>query len=120
MSFFAVTLLVLLLCFNVIMTIRIMPAYINHYHLKSNLKNLAQEYKEQELRHYLAFKGELVKRIDRQFDTDYFKGVEGKEVNVHTDGKKIILSIRYATKQKLFANIDTLVYFDDKIEINYE
>ena len=107
MSMFGVLIFLGLLSFFLMVTIRLLPTYMEGRSVKETLERVAAgSNKEESLR-------DINRRILNTFITNRIEVITPKQVKVYRDKGKVIIDANYETRIPLFKGVDAVLMFDD-------
>ncbi|MHB1529709.1 MAG: DUF4845 domain-containing protein [Acidiferrobacteraceae bacterium] len=112
MTLFGMTLIVFVIVFFTLLGLKLLPAYLNNFKVKSDLANLVHQPNASKLS-----RSEIVDGLERRFEIDEVSYVHlSKNLHVKriTGGKRI--SIVYEIRVPLIYNVSALIDFNDKVE----
>ena len=92
--------------------IKLVPAYINQFSVSSVLSSLEKEPDIGTLS-----SGEITAKIMKRLDINMVNDVQAGDIYITQAANHRIIEIDYEVHRKLFANIDILIRFNDKIEV---
>ena len=101
-----------LIAFFTLITLRLVPIYLEYSKVVSVMESLANE------------KGistkprrEIISLVTKRFDMNDVRKVSPKLVKLSKDKKKTRISIEYERREHLVSNIDVVVSFNKQIEV---
>lgn len=103
---------VAMIVFIFFIAIRLMPAYIDHFNVSSVLSSLE---KEPGVANMSA--GEVTTTLMKRLDINMVRDVQADDIYITQAGNLRTIEIDYEVQRKLFANIDVLIRFNNKIEV---
>ncbi|GAB6067480.1 hypothetical protein JCM13664_07980 [Methylothermus subterraneus] len=110
------TLLVLgLIGFFALLTLKILPIYLEHFKVLSSLESLKRT---PELAGQSAH--EIRNLLLKRLDINMVENVRPEHIRVVKQGGITRVEVNYAVEKPLFGNLNVIVYFDDKIEARGE
>ena len=101
-----------LIAFFTLITLRLVPFYLEFAKVASALESL-----ENEPGLTSKTKAEIVKLVRKRFDVNDVMNVSAKELKVKKDKGILTVSIDYERREHLISNIDVVAKFDKKIEV---
>jgi len=101
-----------LIAFFTLITLRLVPMYLEYSKVASVLESL----KSQPGIGNEARSG-IINLVSRRFDINDVRGVDPKIVKVTKERGKMIISINYERREHLVANIDVVGTFDKQVEV---
>jgi len=101
-----------LIAFFTLITLRLAPLYLEYSKIVSVLESLKNEPN-------IANQGrsDILTLVTRRFDVNDVRDVDPKLVKVSKDNGVMTISIGYEQRQHLAGNIDVVATFDKKVEI---
>jgi len=105
--------IVALVVFFSLITIRLFPIYVEHFKVKSHLENLATEAATNKLTD-----GQIRSTLKKRFDIDDVENVRDENIFIeHPDRDTTIIAIEYEVRTPAFGNVDMVVSFVDEVEV---
>lgn len=101
-----------LIAFFVLITLRMVPLYLEYAKVVSALESL-----ENEPGITRKTKSEIVKMVQKRFQVNDVKNVSAKQLEVKKDKGVLVISIDYERREHLVSNIDVVAKFDKKVEV---
>ncbi len=101
-----------LIAFFTLITLRLVPLYLEYIKVESVLESL-----EAEPGITNSSRSEIVGLISRRFDVNDVRNVDPKLVKVSKDKGVLSVSIHYERREHLLANVDVVATFDKKVEV---
>ena len=101
-----------LIAFFALLTLRMVPSYLEYYKISSALEKLTKESGMAEVTPV-----EIRKALYRQFDIGYVSAIEAKDVSVKPSGAYYEVRAEYDDRVHLFANVDVIMSFDKKVKV---
>jgi hypothetical protein len=101
-----------LIAFFTLLTLKIVPIYIENYSVKSVLKSLKQEAGITR-----KTKREILTLVDKRFNINNINRVTYRDVVVEQKGGVLTVIIKYDAKEKIAGNISVLIEFNNSIRI---
>ena len=102
-----------LLVFALIVGIKVVPHYLEHFSVKQVVESLETEPALYEKRPH-----EIRKLLEKRFKINYITAVNGKDIEINKDGRVVTVMVDYQVKEHIVGNIDVLISFSERIEIN--
>lgn len=93
-----------LIGFFVLLTLRMLPSYLEYYKVVSTLDSLE---KEPGLESPAAIK----KLIERRFDISYVESIQPEDVGIKASGPNFRVIADYESRKHIFANVDVIMSF---------
>ena len=101
-----------LIAFFTLITLRILPFYLEYAKVSSALESLQNE---------PGITGktklEISRMVQKRFDVNDVMTVSGKQLSVKKDKGILTVSIEYERRAHLISNLDVVAIFDKKIEV---
>jgi hypothetical protein len=101
-----------LIAFFALITLRLVPLYLEYAKVASALESL-----ENEPGITRKTKPEIVKMMQKRFEVNDVVNVSAKEIKVKKDKGILTVSIEYERREHLVSNLDVVATFDKKIEV---
>jgi hypothetical protein len=101
-----------LIAFFTLITLRILPFYLEYAKVASALESLQNEPGITG-----KTKQEIVRMVQKRFEVNDVMNVSAKELNVKKDKGILTVSIEYERREHLISNIDVVGKFDKKVEV---
>jgi hypothetical protein len=101
-----------LIAFFTLITLRLVPMYLEYSKVASVLESL----KNQPEIGNEARSG-IIDLINRRFDVNDVRGVDPRIVKITKERGNMIISIHYERREHLVANIDVVGVFDKQVEV---
>jgi len=102
-----------LIGFFALLTLRLVPMYMEAYRAKAALESLKQEPLITE-----KSKSEIVKLLQKRFDVDYIEDLDpGKILTIEKERGVLKLEFKYEIRTHIMGNLDVVGSFDHKVDI---
>jgi hypothetical protein len=101
-----------LIAFFVMLTLRMAPAYMEYYKIVSTLESLEEETGLSEVTPHV-----IRDLIERRFDISYVTVIHPKEVKIKSAGEYYTVTAKYDSREHLFANVDVLMSFNKQVRV---
>ncbi|VAW78904.1 hypothetical protein MNBD_GAMMA13-1305 [hydrothermal vent metagenome] len=101
-----------LIAFFTLITLRLVPLYLEFAKVTSTLDSLQNEPGITR-----KTRPEIVSMVRKRFDVDDVSTVSAKEIKIKKDKGVMTISIDYERREHLISNIDIVATFDKKIEV---
>jgi hypothetical protein len=97
-----------LIGFFVLLTLRMVPSYLEYYKVVSTLESLAKE---------TGFETptEIRNLLERRFDISYVNTITHKDVLIRAAGQYYSVRAKYDARQHLFGNVSVVMSFDKQV-----
>jgi Domain of unknown function (DUF4845) len=92
-----------LIGFFVLLTLRMLPSYLEYYKVVSSLDSLEKE--------TLSTPAEIRKLLERRFDISYVETIQTKDVIIKPTGPNFRVIADYESRKHIFANVDVIMSF---------
>lgn len=111
MTLIGFLLMFMLIGFFTLLTIKLVPIYLEHYKIVSSLEALKSDPD-------LATrpKEEILKTLEKRWDINMVNRVTAQDVKITKQGGRLTVQIAYEAVEHIMGNVDVLVTFDDSIE----
>jgi Domain of unknown function (DUF4845) len=93
-----------LIGFFVLLTLRMLPSYLEYYKVVSTLDSLQKETS-------LDSPDAIRKLLDRRFNISYVESIEPKDVIIKAMGPNFRVIADYESRKHIFANVDVVMSF---------
>ena len=99
-----------LIGFFVLLTLRMAPAYMEYYKVASTLETLAKE---------SGFDSPRQIRLtaERRFEISYVDSIMPKDLKIKPFGQHFLVRAQYETRVHLFANVYVVMTFDKQVKV---
>ncbi len=101
-----------LIAFFTLITLRLVPLYMEYAKVASSLESLQNEPGITR-----KTKAEIIRMLQKRFDVNDVMTVSAKEIKIKKDKGILTISIDYERREHLISNIDIVATFDKKIEV---
>ncbi len=101
-----------LIAFFTLITLRLVPAYLEFSKVTSVLESLQDEPGITR-----KTRGEIFSLISKRFDVNDVYQVEAKQVKITKDKGVLKVSINYEHREHLVGNVDVVTTFDKQVEV---
>ena len=98
-----------LVAFFALLTLRIVPIYIENFSVSSHLKSLAEDSETKSLSDR-----DIRSRLKKSFYIDDVKNVTEDNIFIDHEGGKTTITIDYEVRAPIFGNIDVVVSFNEE------
>ena len=101
-----------LIAFFTLVTLRLVPAYLEFAKVTSVLESLQNEPGITR-----KTRGEIISMIAKRFDVNDVYQVDAKQVKIKKEKGVLTVSINYERREHLVANVDVVTTFDRQVEV---
>jgi hypothetical protein len=101
-----------LIAFFTLITLRLLPLYLEFGKVSSVIESLQNEPNATNLS-----RTEIIKLVQRRFDVNDVSDLDPKIVKVSKDKGLLTVSIDYERRRHLVANVDVVAVFNKKVEV---
>ena len=101
-----------LIAFFTLVTLRLVPMYLEYAKVVSTLESLPSEPGIAS-----SSKGEIVSIIARRFDVNDVRNIDPKNVLVSKERGVLTIGFKYERREHLISNIDVVGKFDKQVEV---
>lgn len=101
-----------LIAFFTLITLRLVPAYLEFAKVTSVLESLQNEPGITR-----KTRGEIIQMIAKRFDVNDVYQVDAKQVKITKEKGVLTVSINYERREHLVANVDVVTTFDKQVEV---
>ncbi len=102
----------LLIAFFTLITLKIVPIYLDSFTALSILKDL-----EADPDTGAMSPGEVVRTLRKRLDINMVEGVTNDDIYVERTGDAMIIGFDYEVRRNILGNLDVVVSFDKSIEV---
>jgi hypothetical protein len=106
--------LLALIGFVALVTIKVVPLYLNQMTLKRDLNEVATQVNSSGSEIDI---GELRRDIEKRFDIDYITQIEARDIKVSSTEKGVMMGYDYEARANLFANVFVVIHFKEDIPL---
>lgn len=112
MTMIGILFMLILIGFFTLLTLKILPIYLEHFKVVSSLKSLEQtpDLTHMSRRHILGL-------MEKRLDINMVDQVTRQDIEVSKQDGTVLVSVAYSVEKPLFGNLSVIVDFDDKIEV---
>ncbi len=103
-----------LIGFVALVTIKVVPLYLNQMTLKRDLNEVATQVNTSGSEIDI---GELRRDIEKRFDIDYISQLEAKDIKVDHTESGMTMGYDYEARANLFANVFVVIHFKESIPL---
>ena len=101
-----------LIGFFTLLTLKMLPAYMEYYKVVSTLQSLEKEPSSS------VSSPEAIRRlIERRFDISYVTVILPSQVKIKTAGGYFTVTAKYEAREHVFANVDVIMKFNKQVRI---
>ena len=101
-----------LIAFFTLITLRLVPAYLEFAKVTSVLESLQNEPGITR-----KTRGEIIQMITKRFDVNDVYQVDAKQVKIKKEKGVLTVSINYERREHLVGNVDVVTTFDKQVEV---
>ncbi len=112
MTLIGILFLLVLIGFFTLLTLKILPIYLEHFKVVSSLESLEQTPDLAKMN-----RRQIVNLMDKRLDINMVENVTAKDVEVLKQDGRVMVSVVYSVEKPLFGNLSVIVDFDDQIEV---
>lgn len=112
MTYLGMLILLIVIAFFAVVMIKVVPLYLEHFKVKSVLDSLKEESDTAKLP-----PNEIERRIMSRLDVNDVENVEAQHIKVERSGGQTVVTIDYEARVPLFANLDVVAGFDNRVEL---
>lgn len=99
-----------LIGFFVLLTLRIVPSYMEYYKVVSTLESLQDEGP-------FSSPQEIRKLLERRFDISYVESITPRDVKIISAGTYWRVTARYDSRKHIVANVDVVMDFEKQVQV---
>jgi hypothetical protein len=103
-----------LIGFVALVTIKVVPLYLNQMTLKRDLNEVATQVNSSGSDIDI---GELRRDIEKRFDIDYITQLEAKDIKISNTERGVTMGYDYEARAGLFANVFVVIHFKEDIPL---
>jgi Tfp pilus assembly protein FimT len=93
------------------LVLRLLPAYVNHYKVKSSLEAL-----QSQPQWASQSREEIINSLQKHWEVDTVDDVTPRDIVITRAGRNTKVRIAYDVTRPFFRNIDLVIHFDEAIE----
>jgi len=93
------------------LALRLLPAYLNHYKIKSSLEALQSQPDWAS-----GSREDIIGSLQKHWDVDSVDDVTARDIAITREGRSTRVRVAYDVTRPLFRNIDLVIHFDEAIE----
>jgi len=99
-----------LIGFFVLLTLRMVPSYMEYYKIASTLETMAKE---------SGFDSPRQIRLmaEKRFDISYVTSITQKDLKIKPFGQQYLVRAKYESRVHLFANVYVVMAFDKQVKV---
>ncbi|MEZ5541665.1 MAG: DUF4845 domain-containing protein [Pseudomonadota bacterium] len=97
-----------LIGFFVLITLKMVPSYLEYYKIVSTLESLEEE-------SGFSSPAEIRDLLGRRFDISYVNVILPKDVSIKSSGQNYIVRAQYDAVEHLFGNVAVVMSFDKQV-----
>ena len=101
-----------LIAFFTLLTLRLAPVYLDYYKVVSSLKSLKQEPNITK-----KTPAEIMDLLSRRFDVNSIDNVTRKNIHIKESGGVLTVGVKYQVRVPIMGNVDALVSFNRSIHV---
>ena len=101
-----------LIAFFTLITLRLLPLYIEYGKVASVIEGLPNEKGIQSMP-----RSEIISLVSKRFDVNDVRNVDPKLVKVSKDKGKTVIGIDYERREHLVGNVDVVAAFEKHVEV---
>ncbi|RMF19954.1 MAG: DUF4845 domain-containing protein [Gammaproteobacteria bacterium] len=91
--------------------VKIVPIYIDHFAIRSALKELAQERDLNELS-----PGDIMSRFEKRLSINNIRDFDPKHVKIRQEDGKVLIDVNYEVRTHIVKNIDAVLTFKEHFD----
>ncbi|HZR35747.1 MAG TPA: DUF4845 domain-containing protein [Nevskia sp.] len=103
-----------LIGFVALVTIKVVPLYLNQMTLKRDLNEVATQVNTSGSEIDI---GELRRDVEKRFDIDYITQLEAKDIKVERTESGMTMGYDYEARANLFSNVFVVIHFKESIPL---
>ncbi len=112
MTLIGILFLLVMIGFFVLLTLKILPIYLEHFKVVSSLQSLEQTPDLAKMS-----RRQIASLMDKRLDINMVENVTSQDVEVSKQDGMVTVSVVYSVEKPLFGNLSVIVDFDDRIEV---
>lgn len=101
-----------LIGFFVLVTLRVAPAYMEYYKVVSTLESLEEETGWTEVTPQA-----IRNLVERRFDISYVHSITPRQLSIKSSGSYYIVTAKYDAVEHLFGNVSVLMKFHKQVRV---
>lgn len=110
MTMMGFVLVLVVIGFSALMTMKVLPIYLDYFSIRSSLEGLAGEPGARE-----RSPADIIKAIERRFDVSFVTVIQAKDIKVQKKSGVTSLILKYEDRRPLLGNLDVIANFDEVI-----
>ena len=99
--------------FVMVIVIKLMPIYIDQFNVASVVSSLKNEPGINNMT-----SGEVTQIILKRLDINMVNNIKADDIYISQESNQRIIEVDYQVQKKLFANIDILISFNNRVEVS--
>lgn len=99
-----------LIGFFVLLTLRMGPSYLEYYKIASTLESMAKE-------SGFGSPQEIRRLAENRFDISYVTSITKKDLKIKPFGQNYLVGAKYESRVHLFANVYVVMVFDKQVKV---
>ncbi len=103
---------VLIVCFGVLLIIRVLPPYMQHYAVKNALEDIAKEPNAAQMS-----KAKIRDKLERRLQVDGISAVKGENLEIEKIDNKATLVLNYERRVPAVANVDFVFKYHEQVPL---
>ncbi len=111
MTLIGLVLVLGLIAFFTLLTLKILPIYLEHFKVVSSLESLK---KTPELAQQSPY--EIRSLLIKRLDINMVENVQPEDIRIVKKGAVATVEVTYAVEKPIVGNLSVIIYFNDKIE----
>ncbi|MFW5442799.1 MAG: DUF4845 domain-containing protein [Methylococcaceae bacterium] len=115
LTFLSILLILGIIAFFVLLTLKIAPIYMNHSKVKNALSAVESMVDVEALS-----KNEIRSSLSKRFGMNYVEKVEKDDITITKHGEYLKVEIEYERVEKVVGNLSVLVEFYESFEVGVE
>jgi hypothetical protein len=99
-----------LIGFFVLLTLRMAPSYMEYYKIVSSLESLESE-------DAFSSAQEIRNLLERRFDISYVDSITFRDVKIRSAGSHWLVTASYDSRKHIFGNVDVVMNFEKQVQV---
>ncbi len=99
--------------FVMVIVIKLLPVYIDQFNVASVVSSLKNEPGINNMT-----SGEVTQIILKRLDINMVNNIKADDIYISQESNQRIIEVDYQVQKKLFANIDILISFNNRVEVS--
>jgi len=103
---------VLLVCFGVMLVVKMLPPYMQNFAVKDAMKDIANEPNVAQMS-----KGKIKDKLERRLQVEGINSAITNNIVIDKQDGKLQMMLKYENRVPVFGNIDFVFKFDEQVKL---